>query len=96
MESRITVECDFNNHNEIIQQIRTPVDDTDDSRDKQLKHFLQSLGGTSSWLKVEYQDRHRDGEARVFLRAITPNQLQVEGTAMLEQANLNRKFDKKK
>lgn len=83
MTSRITIEVDFENNNEPVIQILQPVD-SDDVRDKLLKHFLQSLHG-SSWLNIQWQDRHREGEARILIRPIPIDKLGEQSKIMAEQ-----------
>jgi hypothetical protein len=93
MTSRITIEVDFDNNNQPYIQILHPVD-SDDVRDKLIKQFLQKLGHTSSWLKIRWSERHREGEARVIIEPITPNQLAEESKIMIEQVSLLEKFPK--
>jgi hypothetical protein len=94
MTSRITIGIDFENNNQPVIQIIHPLE-SDDVRDNLLKNFLQSLQGSSSWLKIQWQDRHREGEARIFIRPIKPDQLLEEATIMMEQEKLNQEYKKK-
>lgn len=90
MNSRITIEVNFEDNNQPYIQILHPVD-SDDVRDKLIKQFLQKLGHTSSWLKIHWSEKHREGEARVIIEPITPAQLAGESKIMTEQASLLEK-----
>lgn len=87
MKSRITIEVDFDNDNEPVIQIISPAE-SDDVRDKLIQNFLGRLGYTSSWLKLVFSQRHRDGEARIVITAIPPEQLKTEAEIMSKQAEL--------
>lgn len=91
MTSRITIEVDFDNNNQPYIQVLHPIE-SDDVRDKLIKQFLQKLGHTSSWLKIHWSEKHREGEARVIIEPITPEQLAEESKIMTEQAALLEKF----
>jgi hypothetical protein len=91
MQSKITIEVDFENGNEPVIQIVSR--NTDDIRDKLIKSFLQSLGG-NSWCKIycEAASTH-DEPDRQFQRwkisAIKPSGLKTEAETMIEQHRLN-------
>lgn len=88
MLSRITIEVDFENGNQPVIQILHPIE-SDDVRDKLIKAFLQSLQHASSWLKIEWQDRHREGESRILIRPVTPDRMLEQSKVMAEQHRLS-------
>ncbi len=83
MLSRISIEVDFENGNMPIIQIMQQ--DSDDVRDKLVAVFLQSLGHTSRWATVEYQNRIDDKDGfrhRWIVRPVTVGQLKTESRLM--------------
>lgn len=84
MTSRITIEVDFENGNQPVIQIISPID-SDDVRDKLIKSFLQSFQGLSSWLTIDFQERHREGEMRVIIRPVKPEQIMEQSAEMQER-----------
>lgn len=93
MESRITIEVDFENNNLPIIQIVSK--ESEDVRDKLVKSFLQSLKHTSRWTTIEFvgnnHDRVTDGIPTAWIwkiAPITPENLQTEINLM--QAELER------
>lgn len=87
MESRITIEVDFENNNLPIIQIVSR--ESDDVRDKLIKTFLQSLRHCSRWTVIEFvgnnNDRTPDGIATAWtwkLIPLTPDQLEKEASLM--------------
>lgn len=81
MQSRITIEVDFQNGNQpVIQVLSAPSDDV---RDNLVSSFLQSLQHTSRWAKFEYQGTYEkaagDGiKNKWFIRPITPQEIESE------------------
>lgn len=102
MRSRITIEVDFENQNKPIVQIIQ--EDSDDVRDKLLSSFLQSLGHTSRWVKIEYKGELPQNEfvapyKRIWqLSPITIHELKREKALMesLMKANDSSLMDKMK
>lgn len=85
MESRITVEINFDEQNRPVIQVLARQ--SDDTRDKILKAFLESLGGDSNWLNISLVQHHDDIQApfkRYFIRAITPEELKETHRSMGE------------
>jgi hypothetical protein len=88
MQSKITIEIDFENGNEPVIQIISRQ--SDDIRDKLIRAFIERLGG-NSWCKIYCQHTvgHDEPEERRFRRwkisPITNAQLKEEGEAMIEQ-----------
>jgi hypothetical protein len=93
MQSKITIEIDFENGNEPVIQII--YRQSDDIRDKLIRAFIERLGG-NSWCKIYCQQTigHDEPEERRFQRwKISPigySQLKEDGEAMLEQYRLER------
>lgn len=94
MKSRITIEVDFDNGNQPIIQILHPID-SDDVRDKLISQFLQPMSHGSNWLIIEPQKKHRDGEARIFIRPVTPDKLREQAKIMVETADMIKQSTKK-
>jgi hypothetical protein len=58
--------------------IRVNLEDSEDVRDGLLKAFFEALGGTSSWLSVDYHQDTIDGKiqpARITLTPVVPKEL---------------------
>ena len=97
MQSKITIEVDFENGNEPVIQIISR--NTDDIRDKLIRFFFERLGGDSSWCKIYCQAAvgQDEPEDRRFQRwkisPINASQFKQEGKAMLEQHRLLEKFE---
>lgn len=89
MQSKITIEVDFDNNNEPVIQLL--VRSTDDIRDKLLRNFIERLGGQSSWCKI-YCAYTNEPFQRWKLFPITEDEFKKEGEAMLEQHRLNLEF----
>ena len=85
MESSIRV--DFrDNGNGLQPVIAVKLIDSDDTRDALLKTFFQSLGGQSSWLRVEF-DHHIISDvdsARTFITIYPVKENEIE--TMIEVA----------
>lgn len=92
MESRITIEIDFENNNQpyikIIQAKRS-----DDVRDKLLSHFLELLGG-SSWCHIKWENSVAENEPaffasqfknRIHITPIKKEDFKAQAKLMLEQ-----------
>ncbi len=80
MQSRISVEVDFQNNNlPIIQILRK---DSNDVRDKLVSAFLQSLQHTSRWCKITYVGGLDSNQIEVGdqwkISPITPQELPEE------------------
>jgi hypothetical protein len=92
MQSKITIEIDFENGNEPVIQIISR--NTDDIRDKLIRAFFERLSGYSSWCKIYCHSTvgHDEPEDRRFQRwkisPIQPSKFKEEGEAMLEQYRL--------
>ena len=94
MKSRITIEVDFDNDNEPVIQILHDAD-TEDVRDALIRNFLHKFEGISKWLKLEYSNRIREGQARILIRPITRSELQDEANEMLEAYKDGLKLEQK-
>lgn len=68
MKSRITVEIDYENNRTPI--LRIVQENSSDVRDGLIKDFLQSLGHTSRWLRIEFQRWNEETKQQVY--NITP------------------------
>ncbi len=76
MKSRLTIEVDFDNHNEpVIQIIRQSSDDT---RDSILHNFIEKRSQVHRWLRIEYKGEVLDGGSKFHLSPIYPHQLDEE------------------
>lgn len=92
MKSRITIEIDYSNGNEpVIQILRRKSDDV---RDGLIASFIQALGHSSVWCRIEcvgnhYPNHHFDEQAeqRWFIRPIKPEGMQKESAEMGSLAN---------
>ena len=85
MKSKITIEVDFENNN--LPVLRILQSDSDDVRDKLVSSFLQSLGHTSRWARMDYDGVHnlspsslnlQEESHRWFIRPITPQEIEAE------------------
>ncbi len=82
MTSKITIEVDFDNGNQpVIQILQYP--DSDDVRDKLIRHFVQQLGG-SSWCQIKWKEGMADCN-RIHISTIAATQLKEQAEIMLEQ-----------
>lgn len=68
MKSRITIEIDYENNRTPI--LRIVQENSSDVRDGLIKDFLQSLGHTSRWLRIEFQRWNEETKQQVY--NITP------------------------
>lgn len=91
MQSKITIEVDFENGNEPVIQIISRQ--SDDIRDKLIRFFIERLGHSSSWCKI-YCTTTYEGEVDRFqkwkISPIKPEQFSEEANAMLIQDKLNK------
>lgn len=91
MQSKITIEVDFENGNEPIIQII--YRSSDDVRDKLIKSFLERLQHTSSWAKIFcdhtslYDDTNNKFQ-RWRISAMPISDLEKEAKIMMEQYRL--------
>lgn len=97
MQSRMTIEVDFENGNQpVIQILRR---NSHDVRDQLVSAFFERLEHGSTWAKIKFKD-YFIGEpggpsvARYYLEAITPDQFKEEGEVMLEQHRVNEAYKK--
>lgn len=89
MKSRITIEVDFENNNEpVIQILQSP--DSEDVRDKLIKHFAQQFWG-GSWCKIQWKGNPDDFN-RIHISPIRPERLKGESALMLEQFHVHDKW----
>ncbi len=88
MKSKITIEVDFDNGNVPVIQILT-ANESDDVRDKLLRHFTQQLGG-SSWCQIKWDENQPNTEfKRIFITPIKEKDFKKQAEIMLEQDRLN-------
>jgi hypothetical protein len=96
MQSKITIEVDFENGNEpVIQIISRP---TDDVRDKLIQFFFSKLSNTSSWCRVWCGGDGNNGADKFTLwriRPITTTELKQEAEIMAEQYRIIEEHNKK-
>lgn len=59
MRSKISIEIDFENGNQPVIEILSRQ--SDDTRDKILRNFIQSLGHSTRWCTINYIGQHSDG-----------------------------------
>lgn len=97
MQSRVTIEIDFENNNRPVIQILFRK--SDDVRDNLLQSFLQTFGGQSSWAYVKWVqhilpiENANDGFQRVFITPITADDFENQATVMLEQARIIKEYE---
>lgn len=83
MQSRMTIEVDFNNGNQPFFQVKVAA--TDDMRDRMVAQFFERLGHQSTWAKVTPAPPVSEGGWVWKIEPITPQQLSEESHIMLEQ-----------
>lgn len=86
MESKITIELDFDKNNlPIIQVIRKTSDDV---RDGIVGNFIQHLdhGSISRWLKIEYKYKRSDGADVWHILPISSSLKELEEESKLMKA----------
>lgn len=77
-----TIRIDFagqDNSNGFQPVLRVNLQDSEDVRDGLMKTFFQSLGGDSSWLRVEFHTDTIDGiqqPQRITIYPVKPDELQ--------------------
>lgn len=98
MNSKITIEVDFDHGNQPVIQIMFRK--STDVRDNLIQSFLRSFGAVSSWAKIKWIQEYKDGPEpghfdRVIITPIKPDELKTEGDIMSRQAELqhNVKFN---
>lgn len=75
MESRISIEVDFDNGNRPVIQILHR--ESDDTRDSLISHFLQSRAHLSRWITIQYKG-DKNGSPYYHLHPVTPADLPSE------------------
>jgi hypothetical protein len=80
MKSRITIDFSGVEHPagdpaQFEPVIRVSIVESDDVRDKLIETFFQSLGGESSWLKVEFNQYPGDENKNITIRPVRPSEL---------------------
>ena len=83
MQSRITIELDFDSKDPYIKIVEHH--DSQDVRDKLLTHFRQLLGHTSSWFKIMAirQNNGAEGPQTTFrIDPVKPADLSTEADEM--------------
>jgi len=93
MQSKITIEVDFNDNN--TPYIRIIQKRSDDVRDKILNNFLISLQGESSWCKILCDGPTFQDEFHWKIKAITPDQFKQESEILAEQERVSRENNEK-
>ena len=96
MNSKITIEVDFENGNEPVIQIISR--NSDDIRDKLIRFFIERLGGDSSWCKIYCHSAYTsendvDKFQRWKISPIQSKDFKKEAKAMLEQLRLLEQFE---
>lgn len=91
MKSRITIEVDFENGNQPVLQILNYS--SLDVRDKLLSVFIEGLGASPRWLKIEYAGQLDAGinekANKWLIRPIKHEQLTEEASLMYAWLNIN-------
>lgn len=88
MQSKITIEVDFNDNN--TPYLRVIHRRSDDVRDKLLNNFLISLAGESSWCKIFCDGPTLPDEFHWKIKAITPDQFDQESEILAEQTRVSK------
>lgn len=89
MQSRLTIEVDFDNGQPYIKVLNDTT--TDDVRDKLVTFFRQRLGHTSAWCRVEHAQfpaTDRTGICIFFIKPIRPEEMEAEAKIMTEQVEM--------
>lgn len=81
MDSRITIDLDFDNGNNPIIKIISS-NESDDVRDKLLRTFLNNLGHASSWCRILYKGNNSK-HTFWHIAPIEPKDLAMESELML-------------
>jgi hypothetical protein len=94
MNSKITIEVDFDNGNNPVIQIIFRK--STDVRDQLVQQFLKNFDNGSSWAKVHWAQRYQDGPEpghfdRVIITPIKGVDLADESKVMTEQVRLIKK-----
>lgn len=91
MKSRITIAVDFDSNNQPVLEIIAI--DSEDVRDKLLKAFYQSLGGTSNTCKLEFSQVQRvdagDPTTRILIRPVSSQDLRTHCEGELIKLGVN-------
>lgn len=82
MKSRITIEVDFENGKPYIKVNEVFSDDV---RDKLISFFRQSLGGDSSWAKIEFGNVMEDSSRIWLIRPVPSHELEAESGKIIER-----------
>lgn len=95
MQSRITIEVDFENGNRPVIQVLSGY--SDDVRDHLVSSFLQSLQHTSGWATFEYKGVYErssgDGvKQRWFIKPIAPTE-ELDNEMNLMRAEVIRRME---
>jgi hypothetical protein len=89
MESKITIEIDFENGNTPIVQVMHKV--SEDVRDKIVGNFIQHLDHTSisRWLRIEFDYKRVDGAAfwKIIPISSSLGELEEEARLMMTMVN---------
>ena len=91
MKSRITIEVDFERDNQPV--ILATIKHSDDVRDKLLRSFIEALGGTSNWCRIDLDHYNVDtlqperNYACWRIAPITPPALQWQASHMKEMGD---------
>ena len=91
MNSKITIEVDFENNNEpTLQIIYRP---SDDIRDKLIRAFIEKLQGTSSWCSIFCVGSVEESSVNYAsqkwtIKPIPPKSMKGHGESMIEQHNM--------
>jgi hypothetical protein len=80
MESRITIEVDFEDNNEPYIRIKSAY--TDDLRDKLLRKFIETFGHQNGWLKFSFSGRDENDNDYYRITAIKLEELAEQAKLM--------------
>ena len=90
MKSRITIEIDHDN--QPIIQIQ--YEESPDVRDKLVKRFLESFGGSSCWATFYFSQNSEYGDISASIRPIHPTNLPEAVKPMIAEAAKHEKIQK--
>lgn len=91
MKSQIRIEVDHDNQPIIkIQYV-----ETDDVRDKLVKKFLETFGGSSCWATFYYEGSPLDKNKTAYIRPIHPTDLPEAVKPIITEAEKHAKLQSK-
>lgn len=87
MDSRISIEVEFETG---APYIRVLEKSTDDLRDKAVRYFRRRLDGTSKWARIEFGSSSLDGNEQTWLiHPLSPSELPEQAHQLTEVSGLS-------